>query len=238
MHKFLGNTVDFKGENKILEIEKLEKELKMHVKYVKQAHGIEIVVISDLNQNTSQTPFDCIITTLPNVAIGVYTADCIPLLISGPGIVVAVHLGRKGLLLGLCQKVLKKLQIEFGIDLSEIKCFIGPALGFDNHTAWAQDLKDVSGKYKDILPKGTHIFNNKQSIHEFLEKNNLQMNDMKNYTSAKFDAFLYLQDILIEKGIKTENIFNEEIDTFNDKNYHSYRRDYPNHGLNFAYISL
>ena len=64
------------------------------------------------------------------------------------------------------------------------------------------------------------------------------MNDMKNYTSAKFDAFLYLQDILIEKGIKTENIFNEEIDTFNDKNYHSYRRDYPNHGLNFAYISL
>ncbi len=246
MHNFIGNStnksnnipVNFKGENKVYEAQKLSQLLNIPVKYTNQTHGTNIAILTSQDQDLSNIKADAIITTLPNVAIGVYTADCIPLLIECKDLIGAVHLGRKSLVNGLAQKVLKTISTDFGVNLANLKCYIGPSLGFENHTTWVEEVTNISDKYKYNYPKGVHFFNNIVMMSHYLQKHNLTFESVADRSSVKLDAVSYLCDILTEHGVDPKYIFRDKTDTFINHNFHSYRRDYPYHGLNFSYIFM
>jgi YfiH family protein len=71
------------------------------------------------------------ITNVPGVAIGVETADCVPLLLADPGIpaVGAIHAGWRGTVKKIVERAVKKMQSEFGSDPSRLIAAIGPAIG-------------------------------------------------------------------------------------------------------------
>ena len=98
--------------------------------YVNQVHQSEIVqVTSESSSPTSQIEADGLITNQHQIAIGVFTADCCPVLISSPKVVSATHAGWKSTLKNICSKTISKYNEFFGITPGELTAFIGPCIG-------------------------------------------------------------------------------------------------------------
>ena len=100
-----------------------------------QVHGFRVAVVSrpDIPQD-ALCGYDALVTGLPGCAIGVHTADCVPILIYNPvrRAVAAVHSGWKGTVQRIPQKVLFVMKQEFGSRPEELRAVIGPAIGPDS----------------------------------------------------------------------------------------------------------
>ena len=98
--------------------------------FVNQVHQSDIVEVSSrLPFPTHQTKADGLITNLPQTTIGVFTADCCPVLISSPKSVSATHAGWASTCQSISSKTVLKHQKIFGTSPSELTAFIGPCIG-------------------------------------------------------------------------------------------------------------
>ena len=68
---------------------------------------------------------DGLITREPELALVVFTADCVPVLLEGPGVVAAVHAGWRGTAKGIAAKAVREMRC----DPAEIRAWIGPSIG-------------------------------------------------------------------------------------------------------------
>jgi len=68
---------------------------------------------------------DGLITRTPELALMVFAADCVPILLEGDGVAAAVHAGWRGTSAGIAAKAVR----EMGCDPSSIRAWIGPAAG-------------------------------------------------------------------------------------------------------------
>ena len=68
---------------------------------------------------------------MPGVAIGVRTADCIPVLLYDPvkRVVAAVHAGWKGTVLHISQKAIHVMNLRFGCNPADMRAVLGPGIG-------------------------------------------------------------------------------------------------------------
>ena len=100
---------------------------------VKQVHGTEALLYDgDCTgiEAYRKKPFDGIITSRPGLALGVRTADCVPVLLASPGkAVAAVHGGWRGILGSVIEKTVEKMSHAYGTDTGEIVAAIGPHIG-------------------------------------------------------------------------------------------------------------
>ncbi len=72
---------------------------------------------------------DGLVTAEPKIGLVVWTADCVPILIAGDGVVAAVHAGWRSAAAGIVPKVIRRLVVEYGADPSRLKVALGPAIG-------------------------------------------------------------------------------------------------------------
>jgi YfiH family protein len=72
---------------------------------------------------------DGLITAEPGVALAVWTADCVPVLLAGGGVVAAVHAGWRGVAAGIVPTVVRRLQVEYGVAPTSLRVILGPAVG-------------------------------------------------------------------------------------------------------------
>lgn len=72
---------------------------------------------------------DALVTRMRRVAIGVATADCVPVLLADPraGVISAVHAGWRGAVGGVVENCVALMLAE-GADVSRIKAAIGPCI--------------------------------------------------------------------------------------------------------------
>jgi hypothetical protein len=99
---------------------------------VNQVHGEAIVTVDDQNYSNLRTAqADGLITKVRGIAIGIETADCVPILLIDPvtPAIGAVHAGWRSTVRKIVQKAIKKMQDEFGTDPSRMIAAIGPAIG-------------------------------------------------------------------------------------------------------------
>ncbi len=68
---------------------------------------------------------DGLITSTPELALMVFSADCVPILMEGDGVVAAVHAGWRGTVKGIAAKAVR----EMGCPPEGIRAWIGPAIG-------------------------------------------------------------------------------------------------------------
>ena len=75
---------------------------------------------------------DALITGEPGVALGVFTADCTPILFHDPvtGAVGAAHAGWRGTAADIAGKTVQAMAREFGCRPENIRAAIGPNIGF------------------------------------------------------------------------------------------------------------
>ena len=113
-----------------------------------QVHGSRVALIDRPGMTREELEgYDAFITNKPGVAIGVRTADCVPILMYDPvnRAVAAVHAGWKGTVLHISQGVIDAMQQEFGTQASDLRVVIGPAIGPDSF----QVGEEVVGKFKE-----------------------------------------------------------------------------------------
>ena len=134
MSPFSGDNVEHQSENLNL----LKKKLNSTDLIIPfQTHGTEIGIINEdfIQKNFAERAdllngVDALITKEPNVCIGVTTADCVPLIFYDPQLeVIAVaHAGWRGTCGRIAEKVVKRMQEEFGRHPQHINVVIGPSI--------------------------------------------------------------------------------------------------------------
>lgn len=99
---------------------------------VDQVHGENIALVDDLNfQDIRRVRADAVITAVPRIAVGVETADCVPVLLFDPEkpAVAAVHAGWRSTVKKIVQKTVHRMHEGFGSEPSRMVAAIGPAIG-------------------------------------------------------------------------------------------------------------
>ena len=113
-----------------------------------QVHGSRLAIVERPGMTREELEgYDAFITSKPGVAIGVRTADCVPILMYDPvnRAVAAVHAGWKGTVLHISKGVIDAMRQEFGTQAEDLKAIIGPAIGPDSF----QVGEEVVGKFKE-----------------------------------------------------------------------------------------
>lgn len=187
------------GDNMNLVSQNLEivrKKMQADVLFtLKQVHGNGFIVVdeSHISQNAQTIEADALITKLPNVCLGILTADCAPLLILGQNIVAAVHCGWRSAKADIIANVVDKVN-----EISEnatLKAIIGPCAHVESYTV----QKDFISNFED---KSRFFANYIDGIH--------------------FDLVGYIADKLYKSGISNVNIINDDTVT-NTSRFFSYR---------------
>jgi len=99
---------------------------------VNQVHGDTIVLVHDGNfRDVRNREADALITGARGIAVGIETADCVPILLadrSTPA-VAAVHAGWRSTVGMILQKTVAMMREEFGSRPAQMIAAIGPAIG-------------------------------------------------------------------------------------------------------------
>lgn len=98
-----------------------------------QVHGSSCVAVTHDNfAPWSRPKADAMITDVPNVALGVLTADCTPVLFHGKNekgeVVAAAHAGWKGAVGGVLKSVIERFE-TYNIRPRDVSAAIGPCIG-------------------------------------------------------------------------------------------------------------
>ncbi len=72
---------------------------------------------------------DALITAERGVALAVQTADCVPVVLAGGGVVGIVHAGWRGLAAGILGKAVRQLYAQFGVVPAELQAVVGVGVG-------------------------------------------------------------------------------------------------------------
>jgi len=99
-----------------------------------QVHGTTIRAVSKSDRGGLFTPgkpeADGLITNEPGVALMVFTADCVPILLYDPvkSVISAVHAGWRGTAAGIASVAVQAMINEFDCNPYDIKAAIGPSI--------------------------------------------------------------------------------------------------------------
>lgn len=102
------------------------------VHWGRQVHGATLATVAITpGMTTSVCAGECdgLLTGTRGVGVMVWTADCVPILLAGGGAVAAVHAGWRGAAAGIVTAALEKLRRLAGLRASEVRAYLGPAVG-------------------------------------------------------------------------------------------------------------
>jgi len=71
---------------------------------------------------------DALMTADAGVGLVVWTADCVPILIYGDGVVAAVHSGWRGSAADIAGAVVRRFVVEYGVAPQNLRAMLGPAV--------------------------------------------------------------------------------------------------------------
>ena len=96
---------------------------------VHQYHSAEVLVIETTHDVTAPPKADAMVTKVPGLALGVLTADCVPVLFADAeaGIIGAAHAGWKGAVAGVCEATIDAME-KLGAKREAIMASIGPSI--------------------------------------------------------------------------------------------------------------
>ena len=163
----------------------------------------DFLALSGQERKETLEGIDAIISNVRNVPMGISTADCIPVIVYDPvhHVAAAIHAGWKGTRLRIVTKTIKEMHRLYGTDPSVCTAAIGPGI--------SQESFEVGQEVVDAFVEAGF--------------------DMSQYIIMKAKPHIDLKainlDLLTEAGLRQENVFVSEIDTFTDENYFSARRE-------------
>src|SRR5262245_36633152 len=97
---------------------------------LRQVHGTGVVACRDGGRRPEEATGDILVSNDPDVAIGIQTADCVPLLMADrrTGVVGAAHVGWRGLAARAPAAAIAALVREFGCKRVDLIVAVGPSI--------------------------------------------------------------------------------------------------------------
>jgi YfiH family protein len=98
-----------------------------------QTHGTNGLIVTSQEQAQTYKPYACqadfIVTNVPGVALGIATADCLPIIMYDHlnHVIAAIHAGWQGTVKGIAVKTVEAMQTHFGTKAADIQVFFGPS---------------------------------------------------------------------------------------------------------------
>tara|TARA_A100001037_G_C15013099_1_gene572676 strand:+ start:204 stop:965 length:762 start_codon:yes stop_codon:yes gene_type:complete len=166
-----------------------------------QTHSNKVIIVGKNNQKNKKFNCDAIITNVKGIALGVLTADCVPIILYDEANHVSgcIHCGWKGAISGIIENTLDKFK-EINSNI-KITASVGPCIEKENY--------EVGKEFLDTFlkeSKGNEKYFEEASEFKFV-----------------FNIRDYVNNKLINCGIS--EIDNVEGNTFKDSNnFFSYRR--------------
>jgi polyphenol oxidase len=100
---------------------------------VRQVHGAEVARVGegDSPETVDTARADAIITDRPGAVVGVFVADCVPVLLADPetGACAAVHAGWRGVVSQVVSAAVRQLGAAYGTRTPSLRAALGPAIG-------------------------------------------------------------------------------------------------------------
>jgi YfiH family protein len=95
---------------------------------LKQTHSSMVHVFHDTLAASQPVEGDAAITSLPGAALGIQTADCVPILIADKKatVVAAVHAGWRGIAAHIVEKTVKQILAVYAVAPQDLIAAIGP----------------------------------------------------------------------------------------------------------------
>lgn len=184
---------------------------KQNIVYLKQLHGNTVRVVNEDNYKVIRgMDGDALITSVKGIPIGIFTADCVPILIADKlgKAIASIHAGWKGIAGGVVEAAIHELISSFGTKAEGLIVAAGPSIG----GCCFEVSEDVALKFKS----------------HFKIQNEFHVN-LKTEIYAR----------LIELGLKDCNINMSDLCTCCEKDlFYSYRREKGKTGRMGAFIQL
>ncbi len=191
----------------------VSKKMKVNLKrllLMHQTHSNKVIIINKKNQNFKKFHSDALITKVKNVALGVVTADCVPIILYDVEnqIIGCIHAGWRGASSGIIENTINKFR---KINLkNKIFASIGPCIGKISYEV-------------DISFYESFISRSKKNTIYFSKKNNKK---------KLFNLRKYVNDKLVKLNVKVDHVNH---DTFKEKgNFFSYRRSQKLHEKDYG----
>lgn len=205
-------------EDGVKELNSLKTEFNAdEIIYLKQVHSDRVVKYLKSDKSINEEEGDAIITNEKNVIIGVFTADCVPIILIDEEreVIAAIHSGWRGTMDSITLKTIEKMKSEFTTNASNIKVYIGPHI--------RRCCYEISKELKE------KFIEKKKTISEAVLFNGNNLN---------LEACI-LED-LKAAGVPDQNINSLDLCTYcsNDIKLHSYRKSEGSYGRMFASIML
>lgn len=123
--------------------------------FLNQIHSDKIFIY---DKSESIKDGDSLITNNENVAVGVFTADCVPVLMYDPvsKAIAAVHSGYKGTLDCIVKKTIDILVEEYYVDTKNLIVYVGPHI---EECCYEVSEEVINDFYENDLYKGNVIAN-------------------------------------------------------------------------------
>lgn len=182
--------------------------------FSQQTHSDHIYKVTSADAGKGFTVFeegiadcDALYTREKNIAIGVFHADCVPVLLYDPvsELIAAIHSGWQGTVKEITKKTLQHLIEEEHVDPANLLAYIGPAISYRSFEVGRDVSEQVEAMSFDTTSYIHYLRNDKALV------NNKGLN----------------KQMLIDLGVPRNNISINRSDTFmkNDSLF-SYRRDH------------
>lgn len=169
---------------------------------LKQVHGVHVVDADYINDYTHEPEADGAVTTLANIAIGIQTADCVPVLLADKAgeVVGAAHCGWKSAKADIIERLVDAMRKKGATDICAI---IGPSIQQDSYEVdevFFKSFRDAGTRCEDLFIPS------------------------KNEGRYMFDLPGYIRRKLDEANVELLKHIQEDTYKHPEK-YHSYRRD-------------
>jgi len=172
----------------------------VNLKLMYQTHSNKVVVVDSKNRDLKRINSDAMITQVKGLALGVVTADCVPIILYDVKnqVIGCIHAGWRGALYGVIENTIKKFHKLNS--KNQILASIGPCIGAKSY--------EVDNKfYKKFYLKS---------------KKNSTNFKIKNKNKKLFNLRKFVADKLSDLNVKTDHV---NRDTVKEKSYFfSYRR--------------
>ena len=191
-----------------------------------QIHGSRVAIIDRPGMTREELEgYDAFITNLPGVAIGVRTADCVPVLLFDPinHVIAAIHSGWKGTVQKIAMKTIEVMATQFQTRSHELLAVIGPSIGPDSFQVGGE----VVMQFRDAGFPMSSVW----SFQGPGDGSPMSGGHHINLWKAN-------QWILQESGLREENIHVSEIDTYTNPAFFSARREGIACGRNINAIKM
>ncbi len=208
----------------------------------KQIHSDLIHIVHDANAILRG---DALITATPGLAVGVATADCLPVLLADleHRVVAAIHAGWRGTLKRITQKTVGVMRMNFGTDPAKVKAWLGPSIQVCCYEVGPEVIQEFRSQfhYADelfdklepdnpaliMLPR-QHLVNRPNAVMRDLETQRANLNVEEANARQLRDA-----------GVPARNIERGALCTAcNIKTLHSYRKEGPRSGRQLSAIGI